>query len=153
MELTIVENGPWVIDQANEYLEKKIHLVCLAVNSLTTYGTFVRQVGGMSHEKADYLANVVNDKNEVGTLFPIQNMTIIPLSIYGTRNDFGNKELMRKHILDCFESNEKHIKCSELIFALERAADFDIDTIFNELEVLTRTVNFSNTKKIIFYKN
>jgi hypothetical protein len=109
------------------------------------------QVGGMSHEKADYLANVVNDKNEVGTLFPIQNMTIIPLSIYGNRNDFGNKELMRKHILDCFESNEKHIKCSELIFALERAADFD--TIFNELEILTRTVNFSNTKKNIFYKN
>jgi hypothetical protein len=153
MKITIIDNGPWVIDQENEYRSKKIHLVCVAVNALTTYGTFVRVVGGMSHEKADELANLVNDKNETGTLYPIQNMTIVPLSVYGSRNDFGNIELIRKHISDCFESNEKYVKCPELIFALERRGDFDIDTFFNELNNLIKTFSFSYTKKIIFYTN
>ena len=35
MELTIVKNGPWVFDGANDFVTKKIHLVCVAINALT----------------------------------------------------------------------------------------------------------------------
>lgn len=153
MELTTIDSGPWVIDRADDYLNNKVHLVCVAINALTTYNAHVHALGGMSHEMAGDFVELVNKKNETGTLFPGQNMTIVPLSIYGNRNDFEKKEIIRKHILDCIEANEKYVKCSELIFAFERRYDFDIDTFFDEIKDLIKTTSFYTTKKIVYYIN
>jgi hypothetical protein len=153
MEFTIIDNGPWVMDRLDDYLNHKVHIVCVAVNALTTYNSHVFALGEMSHDMAGDFVNLVNDKNETGTLFPGQNMTIVPLSIYGNRNDFQKKEIIRKHILDCIDANEKYVKCSEMIFALERRYDFDIDTFFDEIKDLIKSTSFYTTKKIIYYNN
>ncbi len=133
MELTIISDGPWVLDGANDFIAKQIHLVCIAVNALTTYNVYTTAVGGIPNEEAAKYAEIVNIKNETGTLYPRLNMTIVPLTIYGDRNDFGNDVIMKKHILDCLDSNEKYIKSPTLIFALERRFDFDMDLALKTL--------------------
>lgn len=153
MKFKIVENGPWTYDGREDFLSKKVHLVCLAINALTQFNVYATAIGDLSHDSADIFVTKVNEENEVGTLFPKLNLTIVPLSIYKNRNDFGNSEIMRKLINDCFKSNEKYIKCSKLIFAFERVFDFDIDLALEILNEVLSENNFIYTKEIIFYKN
>lgn len=151
MKLTIKKDTPYVFDGANDFLDKKIHLVCRAVNSLTICGTYLEAVAGISTAEVNKYVNTVNKKNEVGNLYPNYSMTLFPLSIYEQRNDFRKIDVFEKHIIDCFDSNEKYIKCSKLIFLLEREYDIDIDTIFLVLKKQIRKYNFIYTKEIIFY--
>lgn len=154
INLTIVKNNgdrPRLNDFENDFLEKKIHLVCPASNGLTTFNVFACIIGKMSSEEANQMVDLVNEKNETGTLYPKLNLTIVPVTNDNGRNDTGNKKIIRKHILDCFESNEKYIKCSKLIFALDYH-HCDQETYFNELVQIVSEKNFVYTKEILFYK-
>jgi hypothetical protein len=153
MKLTIINDGPWILDGSDDFLEKKIHLVCIAVNALTQFGVYAKPIGGLSNELADNYVNKVNEKNETGTLYPKLNLTIMPLTIFEGRDDTNQSIVMEKHIIDCFDSNEKYIKCPKLIFALERRYDFDIDLAFKTLSALIEKYKFNFTEEIIFYNN
>jgi hypothetical protein len=153
MEITLINDGPWVLDGKDDFLNKEIHLVCVAINSLTTFGAYATAVGGMSTEEASNHANTVNKKNETRTLFPKLNLTIVPLTIFDNRDDTGNIINMQKIIIDCLESNEKYIKCANLVFAFERRYDFDIDSALEALYIIVNDYKFVYTKRILFYKN
>jgi hypothetical protein len=153
MKLTIINDGPWILDGSDDFLEKKIHLVCIAVNALTQFGVYAKVIGGLSNELAENYVNKVNEKNETGTLYPKLNLTIMPLTIFEGRDDTNQSLVMEKHIIDCFDSNEKYTKCPKLIFALERRGDFDIDLAFKTLSALIDKYKFNFTKEIEFYNN
>ena len=136
---------------ADDFKNKKIHLVCVAVNSLTNFNAFATMPGGISEEKASALASKVCQANETGTLYPKLNMTIIPLTTTPDRDDFGDRALMKKHIQDCFKANEEYIKCPEMLFALEDRGDFDYHLAMDVLKEVLDTADFEFTKEVFYY--
>lgn len=97
-------------DLGDDFLRKRVHIICPAVNALTVYNVFAHIIGRMDYEQVTKLAETVNTKNETGTLYPRLSLTLIPLTAYNDRNDFGNRGIMKKHIEDCFEAETKYIK-------------------------------------------
>lgn len=131
----------------NEILNKQIHVICLAVNSLTVFNVY-SHILGLSNELATKHAIFVNTKNETGNFFPKYNLTIIPLSDYENRNDFGNRTVFEKHVQDCFDSNEKFIKSPKLIFRIENRGDFDIELFEQVLFEKAEEYDFLHTTEI-----
>jgi hypothetical protein len=120
------------------------HLVFVADSGPSMYMNHVSGAGGLSYDEAARQANIVNRGNETGTLYPAgYSVTIVPLSVFGTRDNRGNRDLMRGHIKDVFLANENYIQSTDIFFCFEQRADFDyqlaIDTIYEEAE---RTYQF-----------
>ncbi len=115
-----------LLDMESPFLNRKVHIVAVAVNALTTYNYFVQVIGGFNHEEATKYANTFNDENETGTLYPRLNLSALPLSVYGKRNDSGNETIMGKNIDDCFLAETKYIKSGYLLFILDDRSDFDV---------------------------
>ena len=151
MKITKISETIQQLDLSNDLINKNVHLVCISLNSLTIFQAYAVQLLGMSFEDADKHVKVVNNKNEVGTFFPQYNITIVPLSIHENRNDFGNREVFDKHVQDCFDANEKHIKCDKVIFGFENRGDFDFALFEEVLSEKVKTYNFVQTKEIVFY--
>ena len=134
-----------------DYRQKNIHLVCVAVNALTYFNVFATSIGGISNYLASELSSKVNRLNETGTLYPDLNLTIIPLTAFNDRNDFGNHEIMTKHIEDCFTANEQYLKCENVVFALEDRGDFDYNLALKVIiEVAAAKTNLVFTKSIFY---
>jgi hypothetical protein len=125
------DNSRGVFKYSDDLKNDKIHMVFVAVNALTNFNAFAVEhydhetEKGISLEQATILCNVVNEKNETGTLFPKLNITILPLSKYNNRDDWDNENSMEKNIKDAFKENLLHIKSNEMIFALEGRHDFN----------------------------
>jgi len=136
---------------------RKIHMVFVAVNGLTLFNAFAVENSleqtekGISSEQATKLCNVVNEKNETGTLYPKLNITILPLSRYENRDDWDNEDSMKKNILDAFKANSQYIKSKELIFAFENVFDFNNELAVRVLEKVAREFNDDNILKNIYY--
>jgi hypothetical protein len=107
----------------NDFKSKKLHVVCVGVNALTFYNVFAGMAG--LGPKASELVNTVNTKNETGTCWPKASLSLVPLTKYEDRNDFGNREVMRKHIKDALQAQSLYLKSPELLFAFEERGDFD----------------------------
>ncbi len=136
-------------DITEQFLTKKIHLVCVAGNAYEFYFHHAFKVKNNSLDQLQTQIDRVNQMNETGT-YPSYYMTILPLSVYNGRDSLGDRNSMVKNIRDCFEANEKYIKSSKLVFALERRPDFDIDLAHQVLEAEAMNANFTFTKEIVF---
>ena len=123
---------------------KSIHIVFVADGGPSMYMNHVPGGNGLPYGQAAMLANRVNLNNETGTLHPHYKVTIVPLSVFGARNDTGNVDVMRTNIRDVFVANEVHIHSAEIFFCFEPRPDFDyqlaIDTIYEEAEQLYQYV-------------
>ncbi|ALJ00687.1 hypothetical protein [Rufibacter tibetensis] len=151
MELLKFKGNMGSIGFADDLFGKRIHLVCPAAIGLSTCGAFVQMDGGLNSEEAEKGVSTVNQMNETGTFYPKMYMTVLPLSQFGERDDFGNIGLMKKHIEDAFEANEKYLKSAELIFDLQDMGGFDSDTALAALiEVSNLKSNLRFTKKVYF---
>lgn len=95
----------------------EFHIVCLAKNGMTTYNAIASAEGGIDLEEAVKYADQVNRTNEVGTIYPKMNLTLIPF--YPEIEPGPDREAMRTYILDCIQANEKYVKCPEMIFLFE----------------------------------
>ncbi len=137
---------------ADDFMQKKVHLVCVAVNSLTNFNAFATMEGGITDILASALARKVCRENETGTLYPKLSMTIVPLTATAERDDYGNRALMVKHISDCFKANEEYVRCPSILFALEDRDDFDYQLAMDVLRELVESEDeFSYTKKVFYY--
>lgn len=137
-------------DITEQFLNKKIHLVCIADNVYDFYFHHAFKLKNNLLDLVQGQIDRVNRMNETGTFFPDYYMTIMPLSKYNGRDSLGDRNSMVKNIRDCFEANEKYIKSSKLVFALERRPDFDIDLAHEVLEAEAMNTNFTFTKEIVF---
>lgn len=104
-------------EASDAFLGNEFHIVCHACNGLTFYNSFAVNTGGLSFEEAGWYADQVNDANEVGTLYPRLNLTIIPW--YANNDRCPDKEMMKRHIHDCFTANENYVRCPEMIFLFD----------------------------------
>ncbi|WP_336518163.1 hypothetical protein [Pollutibacter soli] len=74
----------------------------------------------MPNDQAGNSAEKVSVANEMGTLYPMPNLIVIPLSTFNKQNDFGDKAIMKRHISDSFEAERNYIRSSRMIFIFER---------------------------------
>jgi len=135
----------------HDFEDGRLHIVCVAANALTYFNSFATHAAnGITHEQAGELASIVNQKNEAGTLWPQLPMTILPQSVYGNRDDFGNRQIMRRHIKDAIKANEEYSKCPQLIFALERN-QFDLDLGYDVLEeIISDTATLLHARNVYY---
>ncbi|SFG28278.1 hypothetical protein [Pontibacter chinhatensis] len=133
---------------AEDYSNKKLHIVCAAMNGLTFYNVFADRAG--LGPVADEMTKKVNQNNETGTFWPKAALSIIPLSVYNDRNDVGNREVMRKHIKDVFLAQNKYVKSPNLLFAFEARSDFDNDLAMEVLEEEAAQLDCPHTQAIYF---
>ncbi len=135
----------------------KLHMVFVAVNGLTFFNAFSVEnplqeaEKGISSEQATKLCNVVNEKNETGTLYPKLNITILPLSKYENRDDWNNENSMKKNITDAFRANSLYIKSKEIIFAFEAGFDFNNILAVRVLEQVAREYSDNGILNNIYY--
>jgi hypothetical protein len=116
------------IDTRNALQQGKLHMVFVAVNALTFFNPFAvhtNMPGSLSSEKASELCDIVNSKNETGTLYPQLNISILPLTKYENRDDWNDEDIMRRNIEDAFKANALYIKSKEILFAFEERHDFN----------------------------
>lgn len=154
MKIELIKINPCALDKTitDNFLNKKIHIVCIASNGLSNYKLFSQHIGGLDEQIAINKCDTVNDSNETGTFFPILNLTIVPRSFDDNRNDFGNDKIMRRHMRDCIIANENYIKSKHLVFALEDDG-FDSIIAFNTLSEIAKEYKFNHTKKLSFYSD
>jgi hypothetical protein len=131
---------------SNNLKNKEVHIVCSALYGLNTYGALSSEF--ISHEEASAHALRVNKANETGTLYPKAPITIIPLSIFEERNDFGNAALMKKLIEDCFVANEQYWKIPHLHFCFDSGHVFDNELALKTIEETLETRDFLHTQEI-----
>jgi|1048.fasta_scaffold02505_5 hypothetical protein len=135
----------------------KFHMVFVAVNALTFFNAFAvvdpstETEKGISLEQATRLCEIVNEKNETGTLFPKLNITILPLSRYNGRDDWDNEERMKKNIKDAFLANSLYIKSRVLIFAFEARFDFNNELAVKVLEKVANEYNDDGILKKVYF--
>jgi hypothetical protein len=130
--------------------EKQIHLILIAANEPSLYMTQVCDLGGMIYQDASMLANRVNNVNETGTLHPKFAITIVPLSIFRERNNFGDRIIMKRNIEDCFLANEKLVQAMEVYFALEDRPDFDKILAIELINEVGARMDFVHTQIITY---
>jgi len=143
LKLTSPPDLIWPYDKLKA---KQVHLVCPALKSLTTYGALSTLF--MSEEEAFAHAERVNRANEVGTLFPKSPITIIPMSHFEGRNDFGNQAIMEKHIEDCLVANEQYWKIPQLYFCFDQGHVFDSELALRTLKIALQNREFQFTREI-----
>lgn len=132
-----------------EFLQKKLHIVCPAVNSLTDFNVFGVMNGGLDDSLANIKLKEVNSKNKTETFYPTLALTVLPLSIYNKRNSFGNVEQMKKNIEDALEVNLRY-KAAKILFDFEPRGDFDRDLAIKTLFKITGPLD-DNESLMIYY--
>ena len=132
-----------------EFLQKKLHIVCPAVNSLTNFNVFGVMNGGLDNSLANIKLEEVNSKNQTETFYPALALTVLPLSMYYKRNNFGNEEEMKKNIENALEVNLRY-KAPKILFDFEPVPNFDrglgIKTLFKITDPLD-----DNDSLMIYY--
>lgn len=123
------------------------HVVCIAVNGLTFFNGLAIEAFEKEHrnyvsfEEGTWLCIDANQNNEVRTLFPKINVSVLPLSIYEDRNSWEDYEKMKTAILKIFEIDQEYLKSRRIVFALEERADFNITLAYSVLEELLTDKN------------
>ena len=71
------------------------------------------------------------------------------MSRYGDRDDYGNAQIMAKHVEDVFKANGEYCAKEEVCFDLHGEKDFDTVTFEKELEqALANRKQWKHTKKV-----
>ena len=150
MEILNYTEYPHFVDIFDEVRFGQVHLVSAASPLLVLRNIVMvlNQLG--SDESWPFIekVNTANDANGVTGLGPAK-MSVIPLTKYGNRDDFGKQDLMRRHIEDCFRLNEEEMKCPDLLFDLELSPEFDGDLALGVLcKFIAEDHQFTATQKV-----
>ena len=132
-----------------EFLQKKLHIVCPAVNSLTDFNVFGVMNGGLDDSLVNIKLEEVNSKNQTETFYPALALTVLPLSIHCKRNSLGNEEQMKKNIKDALEINLRY-KAPKILFDFEPTPNFDRDLAIKTLFKITDLLD-DNESLMIYY--
>ena len=129
-----------------------IHHVVVADPKSEYFRLFADYIADLGKEPPEWYAEQVNEKNEAGVFYPKLDLTLLPMSRYGDRDDFGNAQIMAKHVEDVFKANEEYCAKDEICFDLHGEKNFDTVTFEKELERAMASQEqwnqFKHTKKV-----
>lgn len=140
-------------DWLHEAEQRRIHVVMIAMNSLTNYGCLVGSKGRKGSFDPQRTADRCNELNKVTNLHPHYHITLLPMSIHKDRNDMGNLEVMRNHLRDALMANEVTSQHAEVLFALERHNFFDYQLAVQLLQEEAPSGPFNNTQAFYVLRN
>ena len=93
--------------------------------------------------------NEANDKNNALTLYPSARMSLIPLTKFEERDDFGLRQEMYRHIEYILRVNEEEAKCPDILFDLDINKEFDGRLALEVLsEILAENRDFKLTRRV-----
>jgi len=126
-----------------------IHHEVVADPKSEHFRLFADYIADLGKEPPEWYAEQVNEKNEAGVFYPKLDLTLLPMSRYGDRDDFGNAQIMAKHVEDVFKANEEYCAKDEIYFALDCEKTFDAATFEKALEkALAAKKQFKRTQKM-----
>ena len=131
-----------------ELVAGNMHIVCPALNGMTNLHVFACLHGKIPTEVVSTVAERVNTKQVVETLFPSVAVTLLPLhrtwqeAQIGASKGFGNVEVIDSSILECLRIHEQIVKTPKLLFALDQGNVFDRSMIIARLEHTLRLQPF-----------
>jgi len=130
-----------------------IHVVVVADPNGKNFMAYRERIAALGPQSVESYANKVNELNEAGVFYPKLDLTLLPMSRTNKRDDFGNEEIMAKHVQDVFKANEGHCGNDEIYFALDCERTFDVATFEKALEkALAAKKEFIRTQKISLSK-
>ena len=107
----------------DEFISKKVHLVTIAQNGLTHLNVYAELWCGIPKMTVNQLVNMVNEKKETGSFYPIANISILPKSEKSNYPQVDNLPFtgsdLVKCLLDVFVVNNTLIKSEIVYFSLE----------------------------------
>ena len=113
------------------------------------FRNFADYITDLGKESPEWFAGKVNEKNKAGVFHPKLDLTLLPMSRYGDRDDFGNAQIMVKHVEDVFKANEEYCAKEEICFDLHGEKNFDTATFERKLNwVLANQKQWKCTKKV-----
>jgi hypothetical protein len=110
------------------------HVVVVADPAGQNFAAYRERIEALGHQSAEFYVTEVNRRNEAGVFYPKLDLTLLPMSRYQGRDDFGNAEIMARHVQDVFKANEEHCGKDEIYFALDCENTFDAATFEKALE-------------------
>jgi len=118
----------------DEIKDKKMHLVASMPRGISPATAYMMELGiQLPEDKGSLFYDTLQNKKETVTLAP-NPLTVVPI------------ELSDKNITDCFEANEKHLKCETLFFDLESYEENDLYEIIKQA---FDNYQFRHTKKVL----
>lgn len=124
-------------------VDNKQHLVCPADNTNELVKLQTIKVG-LSPEKTYKLCQEVNNKDEVGCLFPHCKLSLYP-TIHKPK---VTNTVLNQYLKDILEANETYFKTMEMVIVFEEYLANDVVEFQNTLEIFLQ----ENTQKIQFLK-
>jgi len=110
---------------------------------------FADYIADLAKESPEWFAGKVNEKNEAGVFYPKLDLTLLPMSRYGDRDDFGNAQIMAKHVEDVFKANEEYCAKEDICFDLHGEKNLDTATFERKGNwVLANQKQWKCTKKV-----
>lgn len=135
-----------IITQEKSYdemlIENKIHLILPATESLGFGGTryYLRFKCKMDDYTIERFIDQVNDKNEVGSLYPRFNISVFPTE----KKDFN------QYIKDVFELETKYIKSQYMVFDFfaNSFCDEEVKQFIDEIknQISSENTNYKDIK-------
>ena len=125
------------------------HVVLVADLAGKNFAAYRERIEALGHQPAEFYVTEVNRRNEAGVFYPKLDLTLLPMSRYQDRDDFGNAEIMARHVQEVFKANEEHCGNDEIYFALDCEKTFDAATFEKALEkALAAKKQFKRTQKM-----
>jgi hypothetical protein len=128
-----------------------IHLVCTASINGPIWRAAIKHFS-----KPDYISSLnkltqINTQFKIDTLFPLRNISMLPLRVYHDTKAIHERDAFKKHIGDCLNLNETKVRCPVMLFAFDKQADFNY-LLAKEIltETLVQQTNLRHTKQVYY---
>lgn len=115
----------------NRLDDERIHIISTAVKKESFCVAFLGRRGMTLNRISDF-CDLVNVKNDVGTLYPKYRFSLIP---YFDLSKGNEEELLHKHVKEVLKGHNGYFKNSTiLLFVFDRQAGYNLQNIKVNLE-------------------
>ncbi len=128
-----------------------IHLVCTASINGTIWSAAIKHFSEPDYVSSLNILTQINTQFKIGTLFPLRNISMLPLRAHHDSNAIDERDAFKKHIGDCLNLNETKVRCPVMVFAFDKQADFNYLLAKAVLaEIMLNQTNLYHTKQVYY---
>jgi hypothetical protein len=129
----------------------EIHLVCTARINGTIWKAAITHISEPDYVSSLNKLTQINTQCKIDTLFPLRNISMLPLRVYDGTNTMHERDEFKKYISDCLNLNETKVRCPVMLFAFDKLADFNYLLAKDVLaEILVQETNLCHTKQVYY---